>query len=97
VILNEVYSLNPNCGSNPLKPARRTELSAPPVYQGRDVGKMFFEGNEVGKAGCEAELENVTTHFVEDSIPQKAKWARVICSFPNVRRFPAMVINSRAR
>jgi hypothetical protein len=46
---------------------------------------MFFEGNEVGKAGCEAELENITTHFVEDSIPQKAKWARVICSFPNVR------------
>jgi hypothetical protein len=54
-------------------------------YQGKEVGRMFFEGSEVGQARCGAELENVTTHFVEDSIPQKAKWARVICSFPNVR------------
>jgi hypothetical protein len=54
-------------------------------YQGKEAGKMFFEGNEVGKAGCQAELEDVTTHYVEDSIPQRAKWARVICNFPNVR------------
>jgi hypothetical protein len=54
-------------------------------YQGKEVGKMFFQGEEVGKAGCEAELENNTTHYVEDSLPQKAKWARVICSFNNVR------------
>ena len=54
-------------------------------YQGKEVGKMFYQGEEVGKAGCEAELENGTTHFVDDSVPQKAKWARVICSFPNVR------------
>jgi hypothetical protein len=53
-------------------------------YQGKEVGKKFFEGDEVGKAGCEAEVENNTTHYVEDSVPQKAKWARVICSFPNV-------------
>jgi hypothetical protein len=53
-------------------------------YQGKEVGKMFFEGEEVGKPGCEAELENATTHYVEDSMPQKAKWARVICSFPSV-------------
>lgn len=54
-------------------------------YQGKEVGKMMYQGEEVGKAGCEAELENGTTHFVDDSVPQKAKWARVICSFPNVR------------
>jgi hypothetical protein len=40
---------------------------------------------EVGKASCESEIENNTTHYVEDAIPQKAKWARVICSFPNVK------------
>jgi hypothetical protein len=26
-----------------------------------------------------------TTHFVADSVPQKARWARVECSFPNIK------------
>jgi hypothetical protein len=54
-------------------------------HQGKEVGKKFFEGEEVGKAGCESELDNNTTHFVDDSVPQKAKWSRVRCSFPNVK------------
>ncbi|MDQ3803037.1 MAG: hypothetical protein M3416_04180 [Acidobacteriota bacterium] len=54
-------------------------------YQGKEVGKMFYEGQEVGKAGCDSEVENNTTHYVADSVPQKAKWARVRCSFTNVR------------
>jgi hypothetical protein len=54
-------------------------------YQGKEVGKIMYQGDEVGKASCEAEVENNTTHYVEDSVPQKAKWARVICNFPNVR------------
>jgi hypothetical protein len=52
---------------------------------GKEVGKKSFEGEEVGKAGCESELDNNTTHFVDDSVPQKAKWSRVRCSFPNVK------------
>jgi hypothetical protein len=54
-------------------------------YQGKEVGKMFYQGEEVGKAGCEAELEKQTTQYVDDSLPQKAKWSRVICDFNNVR------------
>jgi len=54
-------------------------------YQGKEVGKKFFQGDEVGRASCESEVENGTTHYVEDSMPQKAKWQRVICSFPNVK------------
>ncbi|HEV3471110.1 MAG TPA: hypothetical protein VG148_17425 [Pyrinomonadaceae bacterium] len=54
-------------------------------YQGKEVGKMFFEGEEVGKASCESEVENNTTHYVADTVPQKAKWARVRCTFNNVR------------
>jgi len=54
-------------------------------YQGKEVGRMMYEGEEVGRAGCEADIENNTTHYVEDTFPQKAKWARVRCSFPNVR------------
>ena len=53
-------------------------------YQGKEVGKMFYQGEEIGKGSCEAEVENGTTHFVDDSVPQKAKWARVICSLPSV-------------
>lgn len=54
-------------------------------YQGKEVGKMFYQGDEVGKASCEAEIEKNTTQYVDDSLPQKAKWARVICDFNNVR------------
>jgi hypothetical protein len=54
-------------------------------YQGKEVGKMFYDGQEVGKAGCDSEVENNTTHFVAETVPQKAKWARVRCTFTNVR------------
>ena len=54
-------------------------------YQGKEVGKKFYEGTEVGHAGCEAVIENNTTHYVEDAVPQKAKWARVECDFPNIK------------
>ena len=50
---------------------------------------LFYQGKEVGlayKGGCNSEVENGTTHYVEDSLPQKAKWARVRCSFPAVKR-----------
>lgn len=54
-------------------------------YQGKEVGKKTYQGDEVGRASCEAEVENNTTHYVEDSMPQKAKWSRVICEFPNIK------------
>jgi hypothetical protein len=52
---------------------------------GKEVGKKTFEGEEVGRASCESDVENNTTHYVADTVPQKAKWARVRCSFPNLR------------
>ena len=54
-------------------------------YQGKEVGKRFMDGTEIGRAGCEAVIENNTTHYVEDSVPQKAKWSRVECDFPNIK------------
>src|ERR1041384_6934050 len=48
---------------------------------GKEVGKKSMEGQEVGRASCEYDIENNTTHYVADNIPQKAKWARVRCSF----------------
>ncbi|HKU73676.1 MAG TPA: hypothetical protein VJR02_07140 [Pyrinomonadaceae bacterium] len=54
-------------------------------YQGKEVGKTFLDGMEIAKAGCEAEVEINTTHYVEESVPQKAKWARVECDFPGIK------------
>jgi hypothetical protein len=54
-------------------------------YQGKEVGKMFYQGDEVGKASCGSEIENGTSQFVDDSVAQKARWARVRCTFTNVR------------
>ena len=54
-------------------------------YQGKEVGKVFMDNTEVGRASCGAVVENNTSHYVEDSIPQKAKWARIECDFPNIK------------
>jgi hypothetical protein len=55
-------------------------------YQGQEVGKIFYDGTEVGKASCESDVDNNTTHYVnETEAPQKAKWSRVRCTFGNVR------------
>jgi hypothetical protein len=51
---------------------------------------LFYRGQEVGtayKGGCNPEVENNTTQSVEASLPQKAKWARVRCTFPAVKRW----------
>jgi hypothetical protein len=54
-------------------------------YQGKEVGKVFMDNMEVGKASCGAVIENNTSHYVEDSVPQKAKWARIECDFFNIK------------
>jgi hypothetical protein len=55
-------------------------------YQGKEVGRIMYEGEQVGKASCEPDVENNTTQFVDEKLaPQKAKWARVVCQFNNVR------------
>lgn len=56
-------------------------------YKGQEVGKIFSDGIQVGKPSCSARVENQTTHYVNDSLPQKAKWARVECTFFTVKRW----------
>ncbi|HEV2913478.1 MAG TPA: hypothetical protein VGX92_09365 [Pyrinomonadaceae bacterium] len=56
-------------------------------YQGKEIGRVFNDGIQVGTASCEAKVENGTTHYVNDAMPQKAKWARVECSFPIVKQW----------
>jgi hypothetical protein len=55
-------------------------------YQGKEVGRIMYEGTQVGKASCESDVDNNTTQSVDEKdAPQKAKWARVRCTFNNVR------------
>jgi hypothetical protein len=54
-------------------------------YQGQEVGKIFYDSTPVGTPSCGMIEEVNTTHFVADSVPQKARWARVECSFPNIK------------
>ena len=53
-------------------------------YQGKEVGKIFYGSDEVGKPSCTADIENNTTHYVDDSLPQKARWSRIRCGFANI-------------
>lgn len=56
-------------------------------YKGQEVGKVYLDGEQVGRPSCDAKVENETTHYVNDSLPQKAKWARVECTFYTVKRW----------
>jgi hypothetical protein len=52
-------------------------------YQGKEVGKLIWQGEEVGRASCSSDIENGTMSDIDDS--QRMKWARVVCHFPNVK------------
>ncbi|HSU25953.1 MAG TPA: hypothetical protein VLI65_08230 [Pyrinomonadaceae bacterium] len=54
-------------------------------YQGKEVGKIFYGSDVVGTPGCGRVDEVNPTNYVAENIPQRAKWARVECSFPNIK------------
>ena len=53
-------------------------------HDGKEVGKLMYQGEEVGKAGCStSEVEDNPTHITN---PQgQFIWTRWRCNFPNVR------------
>jgi hypothetical protein len=56
------------------------------MLDGKEVGKISMGNMEMGKASCSTmEVEDQTTHLVEDAMAQKAKWTRIVCNFPNVQ------------
>lgn len=64
--------------------ASLTDFQPHLFYQGKEVGKVFLDGNERGRASTDREIELAPTHIVDDSLPQKGRWARMVCDFPNV-------------
>jgi hypothetical protein len=66
----------------------RTEYNAPYephlFHDGKEVGKLMYQGEEVGKAGCGmTEVEDNPTHIT--SPEGQFIWTRWRCNFPNVR------------
>lgn len=54
-------------------------------FQGKEVGRSFVNGMDIGGGRCSVEVEINPTISVNEAHPQKAKWARVVCKFAAVR------------
>ena len=54
------------------------------LYQGKEVGLLFIDDEQVGKASCGGELTLSPTRSVDESVPQTGEWTRVTCSFYSV-------------
>jgi hypothetical protein len=54
-------------------------------YQGKDVSRKMWQGDEVGRPSCggDSDAETGTMTDVDDA--QEIKWTRVTCTFPNVK------------
>ncbi len=53
-------------------------------YKGKEVGRISLDGTPMGRAKCSSTVENETSHYVDDAVPQGARWERVECLFPTV-------------
>ena len=56
-------------------------------YQGKEIGRLFMDGMQVGRASCGATVENEPTHSVNDAMANKVKWKLIECKFPIVKRW----------
>ena len=66
----------------------RTELNGPfephLFHGGKEVGKLYYEGEEVGKPSCGTnEVEDNPTHITEPH--GQFIWTRMRCNFPNIK------------
>lgn len=54
-------------------------------YNGKEIGKIFLDDTPMGKATASVEYDITPSHIPDDSLPQRARWVRVECSFPNIK------------
>ena len=52
-------------------------------YQGKEVGRMFMDGTQVGAASCEAVVELQTTQSVNDSLRRRRSGRASSAAFPS--------------
>lgn len=53
-------------------------------YQGKEVGILYMAGMRAGSPGCESDIDYQPSRSASETVPQGAKWQRIVCSFPSV-------------
>jgi hypothetical protein len=57
-------------------------------YQGNEIGPVTYHGIRTGGPSCGNELDYGTSQSVAETLPQRAKWQRIQCSFGDVVTAP---------
>ncbi len=61
-----------------------SSIGAHLLYQGKEVGLIFLDGDPIYRASCGPEHTLETTRTVSETVPQQGKWTRVECKFVSV-------------
>jgi hypothetical protein len=56
-------------------------------YQGKEIGRLFQDGMQIGAASCGSTVDLQTTISPASGFPQQAKWSKVECSFPVIKEW----------
>lgn len=54
------------------------------LYQGKEVGLIFLDGDQMGSPSCGSQKTLETARTVDESVPQQGEWTRVTCTFYSV-------------
>jgi hypothetical protein len=54
------------------------------LYQGKEVGLVFLDGDQMGSPSCGSQKTLETARTVDESVPQQGEWTRVTCTFYSV-------------
>ena len=57
-------------------------------YQGNEIGPVMYHGIRTGGPSCSNDLDYGTSQSVAETLPQRAKWQRIYCSFGGVVTAP---------
>ncbi|MGH9508319.1 MAG: hypothetical protein ACRD2Q_02500 [Terriglobales bacterium] len=54
------------------------------LYQGKEVGLILLDGEQIGEASCGGQVTLANARTVSESVPQQGEWTRVECKFYSV-------------
>lgn len=57
-------------------------------YQGKEIGIVYLAGMRAGTPSCGPDIQCAPSLTVAETVPQRAEWARINCSFPSIVAAP---------
>ena len=67
------------------KPAFSSPIEPHLLYQGKEVGLIFLDGEQIGTPSCGGRADTMqTSRDTHEDLPQRGKWTRVDCNFSSV-------------